>query len=427
MATVFSWKLYIDGFEVEHFGRMSISQSVSGYGTSGVVTATMTFVTPHRLYGEGIAFETYDIQQNAEVRLVCDDIFLEPPLFYVTSRKKRGCITEWICCDVVSKTDRLIEFNDNDFDENDQITISALLSKIHAQSGIGINANGLFELTQKTFDKEKCDGLTIRSVFETLSEALCGYWFGLKDKIVFANFGQTVFAAFPEKYTPIDMNGSVAYARVLCTDNEAVYTSDATASGKTMIVTTDFASQELTDSIHRSMVGENGSYTYRSWSCDKGKTDEWLYPGAYQFGDELLVCNNISMTVSAAGLFYTVSSNSIDEDEVGYTSEVNRQLKKKLEFDKINGNVAITGKGLYFFENGYKNKTPEEQKKGKYSFKVENGVTEYTGTLKSKKLPEIQVNSDQSGFKMQYEDTSFEYEVTIDGDNVTLKEKKEAE
>lgn len=382
----------------------------------------MTFVTDsiHASAGE-----------NAEVKLLCPGSLIQPPLFYVTGRKTSGSVTEWTCCDVCSKTDRLIEFTDSDFDANDKITISALLEKIHSQSGIGINASGLSALINKTFDKDKCvDGLTIRAVFETLAETMCGYWVAVDNKIIFANIGQsvTVSAAVPTAYKAIDFNGSRSFARVLCTDNEAVYSADLSGSGKTLIVSTDYASQELADSILSMMVGSANNYTYRSWSCGKGKAYEWLYVGQFQFGTEFLVANSVSMSVSAAGLFFSASANTIDEDEVGYTSEVNRQLKKKLEFDKINGNVAITGKGLYLFENGYKAKTPEEQKKAKYGFKVEKGVTKYGGAMVDSKLPEITFKSDASGFTTKYGDTSIEYEMSIDGDNLTLKEKtKEGE
>lgn len=400
---------------------MSISQSVSGYGTSGVVTATMTFVT------DSIHASA---SENAEVKLVCPGSLISPPLFYVTGRKTSGGTTEWTCCDVCSKTDRLIEFADSDFDANDKITISALLTKIHDQSGIGVNASGLSALINKTFDKDKCvDGLTIRAVFETLAEAMCGYWVGVGNEIKFINFGQVVFSAVPTAYMAIDINGSRTFARVLCTDNEAVYAAQANGSGKTLIVSTDYASQELADSILSMMVGSANNYTYQSWTCGKGKADEWLYVGQFRFGQQFLVANSVSMSVSSSGLFFSASANTVDEDEVGYTSEVNRQLKKKLEFDKINGNVAITGKGLYLFENGYKAKTPEEQKKAKYGFKVENGgVTKYGGAMVDTKLPEITFKSDASGFTTKYGDTSIEYEMSIDGDNLTLKEKtKEGE
>ena len=370
--------------------------------------------------------EYADASENAEVRLVCTNAAaISPPLFYVTGRKTSGSVTEWTCCDVCSKTDRLIEFADSDFDANDKITISALLTKIHDQSGIGINASGLSALINKTFDKEKCvDGLTIRAVFETLAEAMCGYWVGAANEIKFINFGQVVFSAVPTAYKAIDFNGSRSFARVLCTDNEAVYSADSSGSGKTLIVSTDYASQELADSILSMMIGSANNYTYQSWTCGKGKADEWLYVGQFRFGTKFLTANSVSMSVSSSGLFCSVSANTVDEDEVGYTSEVNRQLKKKLELDKINGNVAITGKGLYLFENGYKAKTPEEQKKAKYDFKVEKGgVTKYGGAMVDTKLPEITFKSDASGFTTNYDDTSIEYEMEWNGDNVTLKEK----
>ena len=398
---------------------MSISQSVSGYGVSGVVTATMTFVT------DSIHASA---SENAEVRLVCSGSLIAPPLFYVTGRKTSGGVTEWTCCDVCSKTDRLIEFTDSDFDANDKITISALLTKIHDQSGIGVNASGLSALINKTFDKDKCvDGLTIRTVFETLAEAMCGYWVGIANEIKFINFGQVVFSAVPTAYKAIDFNGSRSFARVLCTDNEAVYAAQANGSGKTLIVSTDYASQELADSILSMMVGSANNYTYQSWTCGKGKADEWLYVGLFRFGTKFLTANGVSMSVSSSGLFFSASANTVDEDEVGYTSEVNRQLKKKLEFDKINGNVAITGKGLYLFENGYKAKTPEEQKKAKYGFKVENGVTEYDGVMMSKKMPKTaKWNADKTKAVVDFGGKKYEYTVEKDADgNVTSFSKEE--
>lgn len=398
---------------------MSISQSVSGYGVSGVVTATMTFVT------DSIHASA---SENAEVKLLCPGSLISPPLFYVTGRKTSGGTTEWTCCDVCSKTDRLIEFADSDFDANDKITISALLTKIHDQSGIGVNASGLSAIINKTFDKDKCvDGLTIRTVFETLAEAMCGYWVGIANEIKFINFGQVVFSAVPTAYKAIDINGSRSFARVLCTDNEAVYSADSSGSGKTLIVSTDYASQELADSILSMMVGSANNYTYQSWSCGKGKADEWLYVGLFRFGTKFLTANSVSMSVSSSGLFFSASANTVDEDEVGYTSEVNRQLKKKLEFDKINGNVAITGKGLYLFENGYKAKTPEEQKKAKYGFKVENGVTEYDGAIVSKKMPKsAKWNAEKTAAVVDFGGKKYRYKVVKDADgNVTDFSKEE--
>lgn len=404
---------------------MSISQSCSGYGTSGVVTATMVFSTPSKPHGSVVAIDTYDIRQNAEVKLVCDDIAIVPPLFFVTGRKKSGGMTEWTCCDLVSKSDKLLEFKDSEFDENDKISVSDMLDKIRTQCGISVNSDGLLFIDRDTkFDKSLCEnGVTARRILEIFAEAMCGYWCAVADEIVFLNLGRTRFAAYPTSYREVDLNGSRVFSKVICTDDDAVYIAGAGDAANTIVVSTDFAVQALADYIYGALVGSGTSYTYRSWSCSKGTADTWLYPGAYQFGDKTLTCNNVSMSVSSSGLFFTASANTIDEDEVGYTSEVNRQLRRKLEFDKINGNVAITGKGLYLFENGYKKMSAEEQKKSKYSFEVNKGVTKYSGALVSEKIPGIALKSDLSGFTANFGATSIEYEVSIDGDNVTLKEK----
>ena len=89
--------------------------------------------------------------------------------------------------------------------------------------------------------------------------------------------------------------------------------------------------------------------------------------------------------------------------------------------------MAITGKGLYLFENGYKAKTPEEQKKAKYGFKVENGVTEYDGVMMSKKMPKTaKWNADKTKAVVDFGGKKYEYTVEKDADgNVTSFSKEE--
>lgn len=387
----------------------------------------MTFTANNRYYG-GFDFDPYDIPSNAEVRLVCGGAAIAPPLFYVTRRKKRGGVTDWTCCDILSKSDKLLEFSDSEFNENDKITVSDMLVKIHDQCGIGVNTGGLSMLINKTFDKSLCEGgITARRILEILAEAMCGYWLAVDGTVVFENFGRTVSAAFPTAYTEVDINGSRTFSSVICTDNDEVYIAGSGGAANTLICTSDFASQESADYILGVMLDGAKSYTYRSWTCSKGKADAWLYPGAYQFGDELLTCNNVSMSVTSAGLFFAASANAVDEDEVGYTSEVNRQLRRKLEFDKINGNVAITGKGLYFFENGYKQMSDEEQKNAKYSFEVEKGVTEYSGAMVSKITPKAaKWNADKTEATVDYGEKKYKYNIVKDADgNVTDFSKEE--
>ena len=55
------------------------------------------------------------------------------------------------------------------------------------------------------------------------------------------------------------------------------------------------------------------------------------------------------------------------------------------------------------------------------------GVVEFDGAMVDKVLPEIVVKDELSGFSTTYGDTVIEYDLEWDGDNVTLKEKEEAQ
>lgn len=141
--------------------------------------------------------------------------------------------------------------------------------------------------------------------------------------------------------------------------------------------------------------------------------------------------NSLTYTFTDCGVYASFKCNEITEDEYEYLGYYSRMLNKKLGYDETMGNnTRITRyQGVIHLGEEKKDETTGEITQNRYSYSsaTSDGVVEFSGTLKSKKLPEIQVNSDQSGFTMQYEDTKYEYEVTIDGDNVTLKEKKEAD
>lgn len=83
-AKVFSWTLNIGGANFEHFGNISISQSVSGMGTSGVVMAAMQVTTWSNHYLAN------DIAPNSEVILSCSPPLLSvSPLHHFHKQKHR--------------------------------------------------------------------------------------------------------------------------------------------------------------------------------------------------------------------------------------------------------------------------------------------------------------------------------------------------
>lgn len=422
-ATAFSWELYIAGVPFEHFGNISISQAVSGYGTSGVVTATMTVTTNNKTYG-GSIISGDDLPINAEVVLTCSDENIKPPTFYVTSRQVDGNITKWTCCDIMSKTEKTLELTDSDFDENDKISFSVLAEKIKLQCGFtNIDCYGFSAISGKTVDKDSCSEVTARNVLETIAEALCGYWIASGMSISFVPFGRSNFSAEALSWAEINYCGRKTFSKVIVSDNsENIYISGSGDNYSTLVCETDYASQELADFILSVMLGTGTYYTYQAWKCEKGKAASWIYCGDIVFGNtDILRCNSVTLYPSASGLYFTASRNNVVEDETSYMSEVQRQLRKKLELDKINNNVAITKKGIYFFENGYKNMTASEQQDAKYGFTVDKGVTEYDGAMISKIMPKTAYwNEDKTQAIVSYKGKKFEYHIKKDSNgNVT--------
>lgn len=425
-ATVFSWELLIANIPVEHFGRISITQSVDGYGTSGVVTATMTVTTNNKTYG-GTSISGNDLPINAEVKLICSDPNIQPPTFYVTNRQVDGGITKWTCCDIMSKAEKTLTFEDSDFTD-DKITIYNALERIKAQCGFEkINADGLALVANKELDRSDCEGNTARHILEVIACTLCGYWMADGSSISFVCFGKSVFGTTPPAYSAVNLGGQKIFSRVICTDDDDIYISGEGDNSQTLICTSEYASQETADFILSVMLGGGTYYTYQAWSCERGKASEWLYPGDYLFGNDILTCSSVTLYPSASGLYFAASRNNISEDETDYMSEVRRQLSRKVELNKINTNTAITKKGLYFFENGYKKKSAKEQKDAKYGFEVDKGVTTYDGAMVSKITPKSAYwNEDKTEATVSYEGKKFKYHIKRDDNgNVTEFSKEE--
>ena len=57
---------------------------------------------------------------------------------------------------------------------------------------------------------------------------------------------------------------------------------------------------------------------YRGWSCEKGLAHEYIYPGAVEFSDGTLLCTNVTMYPSAAGIFFSASANAVPETDCAY-------------------------------------------------------------------------------------------------------------
>lgn len=310
---------------------MSISHSLSGYGNSGVVTSTMTVTTYHdTISGNAVA-------NNAEVILTCSDTNIVPPKYWVTSRRVEGNVTVWTCADRMSKTELTPDFAESDF-ADDQISWSTLALKIRGLCGFSaVGSLAGYDIATRipSLSREYCDGCTVRSILETLSEAMCGYWITDEDnKLIFVPFGQFYRAVQVNEYSEITPCGTKNISCVIMTDGDDVYTAGSGNAYETIRIDTPLASVELASSALGAMSGD---FTYTAWRCEKGLATGWIYVGAiYFYGTSTLICNNVTLYPSPAGLFFTASANAVEEDEASYVSQIQRQLgKKQNKGDKV--------------------------------------------------------------------------------------------
>lgn len=422
-ATAFSWALTIGDFKFDHFGEISVSVSLPRYGENGVVTQTMNIST----YSETIHSD--NIVMNAEVVLSCNKC--DVPKFYVISRNVDGPIIKWTCADRMSKLDDPLELGDEYFDKDDKIECSALINAVANKYGFDsvTLADESAELPGiiGKIDRTSCDGSSGRDILDMLSTAMCGYWqHGNSNDLIFLPIGHYEYHYVPYDYSPVIYSSFRVFGGLIVTDGNEIYTAGTPGSitKLTLTIDTPYASQALANQIFNSAVND---CNYYAWKCN-GLAYEWMFLGALFINNQYQIYNSISLYPTSSGIFFSAQCNDVSERESEYLSAVQRKLKKKIELDRINSNMAITKKGMYFFENGYKEKSGEQSEKVKYGFEVSSGgITEYDGAMVSKVVPKSATwNADKTEAVIDYGSKKYRYKISHDGNgNVTGLSKEE--
>lgn len=456
LGTVFSYFLLIGDSFYFTYGEMQLRQSADGMGTSGVCSAEFTFSVSYEEYAK------HPPKSGAEVTFSINnsDVYYT---FFVSQRTRSGGKVTFKCYDRMIKlgisADELeieyenVDKNDESSGEVQALTLVKLIAKKAGFNGVtddiaNNSSKGYFQWLK--IKKSDIEGNDLRSVLETISTAWCGYFtLAANDTLDFCQYGSYVKGY--HTICPIDSYSAINIG----TEKEpiksvVVYSgSDYYYAGETdgdvlatLKIQTEFASQEYAEALLQRVR----NFKYISWSCNKAIVSKEAFEDGYlptisttmsrmKLPDGVdgldINANSLTYTFTDCGVYASFKCNEISEDEYEYLGYYSRMLNKKLGYDETMGNnTRITRyQGVIHLGEEKKDEATGEITQNRYSYSsaTSDGVVEFSGTLKSKKLPEIQVNSDQSGFKMQYEDTKYEYEVTIDGDNVTLKEKKEAE
>lgn len=329
----------------------------------GISTSTLSVRTYHEY------IDLLDIPAGTEVKLTCEtDSSIQIPTYYIKSRQGDGKFISWTCSDGLYIIDAPVEFTDEDFKDDKISAESALRKAAHACGFKEIRYAGgadkdIFSLLAiaGNIDRSIVEAKSARDIFGFFAESFCGSWTVSEDNnIVFSPFGCSFRAAWGiEKNTPIRKGGRKKYTKLIMSDGDKIFTAGDGSASETFMLSTPLASQELCHAVWQNI----SEIEYRAWECDKALTNRFIYPGYITFSGEsdFRLCNNITMYPSAAGIFFSASANAAPETDYAYQSQVQRQLKRKLEIDVRNGDTAYGKNGIKVFQN--LNETADGRKK----------------------------------------------------------------
>ena len=319
----------------------------------GISTSTLSVRTYHEY------IDLLDIPAGTEVQLTCEtDSSINIPPYYIKSRQADGKFISWMCSDGLYIIDTPVDFTDEDFKDG-KISAEAALRKAAHVCGFkeiryaGGAEKDLFSLLAivGSIDQSIVADKSARDIFSFFAESFCGSWTVSEyGDIIFSPFGFSFRATYSvTKNTPIRIGGRKKYTKLIMSDGDKIFTAGEGSASATLTLSTPLASQELCHALQQNIA----TVEYRAWECDKGLTSSFIYPGYITFSGEtdFRICNNITMYPSAAGIFFSASANAAPETDYAYQSQVQRQLKRKLELDARNGNTAYGKDGIKVFQN----------------------------------------------------------------------------
>ena len=357
---VFSWDLRVNNQSVTlPFGGLKFTHSLSGFGTSGIVTGQFEF----DLYDEFGQYGEY-LLEHVPAQLFCrNNSAVYSRVYYVAKRSISKKVCHFTAYDIGSDLEK--EFDPSDLwqgEPEDTISYTAIINALRSQCGFAFVTAAYDGMSGIKFTKEMLKGKSCRSVFEMISTAMCGIWCsngigGLQliclssDKMAYADSGICT------EYTEIDYQGRQKITKLIAVNSETgnVVEHSTGEYGTVIKIESPFvACDDGTDGYVWQRI--NG-LVYQSWKCDKALMDLSrdtkvfnTISTLFTFGEDTeLLVNQVVFDVDSSGIYFSGGADPQSDEVWKYDDYTQRQLKQKIEPGKAFGDAMLTSGGEYVF------------------------------------------------------------------------------
>ena len=348
----FSWTLLIDGFGVQHFGNMVFSQSVSGFGTPGVISKRFEF----DIIDELGTFSEADLD-NASVILThseSDKFIGQIPVYYIMKRTISDNKLHFICYDKLAMTDRRFDASSLKFTDG-KVPLDDVLSEAFLQCGIYD-----FDYLDRTgtdyikFTEEQLKNCPCRNILEDVATAMCGVWIcDASEKAVLSTFGRVSEDSFKGivysyEYANIEKNGMQEVTALIMTncDSGEAFAYETGKNGITLEISTPFACNELSAAVWSRV----NSYSFFAWNCKSAKINEFAFSTMpIQFSNEAsytqLTISKVNISADSTGVYFSGGNPAREKEYKPYLD------REKISIAKNIGSTAIERSGRIVFRN----------------------------------------------------------------------------
>lgn len=354
-----------------NYSDINIMRTCGGIGTSGLVTASLSFAVPKEDYGvfrpATRAPRTTIIMTPTE-----SNTTIPAPTFYVDSRVVSGGKVKFTCYDRMAFADS-IYFMEDDLEDvpelaaamaqqDHKITALVLVTVIARKMNITFSG-GLEVGCIKDIDVEALPGTSCADWLDKLAAVQCGFFYiNNSDQLEFARFNEECGrVSMTQDYTKPDIGDTLIISELIVSGDSGrryEHTYDEDPGGLVINVSGgSLVDSTTSENLARSILGT--TYTY--WSVEKAII--WNVPLVNSYcnlygstDDDIPVnclANNISLSISSAGIIASLSANSAGGGEIGQAmGKITRQLENTIKAnEKIGKHLVIPRYQLPYYED----------------------------------------------------------------------------